>query len=346
MQDKKIKIFLNKYFSETEIALQKYFPFYVLFKSFNVDIVKNVEDADIIFEGTAVGGKSYLKRKDKIIVVVSGEHIFMKRCLFNWVERVVKIFAGNEKKYKIMDRLDSIIPLFIQKIPLSYFFPEYIRFVKTTNTINKHYIIWCNGNLNKNVYNYPLFLADFHDKLQDLVKKKKIIKKERKKFCAFVVSSNSNRERINFFKKLSKYKKVDSYGKVMNNVDQKIFRDWKRNPELFKDYKFVICFENSFVDDFVTEKITNVMLGGAIPIYRGPKRVASYFNTKSFINYDDLKSEDAMIKKVIELDQNREKYLTMQKEPWFKDDKIPKEIKDKEKELVEFYKRIIANLKK
>ncbi len=37
-------------------------------------------------------------------------------------------------------------------------------------------------------------------------------------FCAFVVSNRYSEKRLDFFKKLSEYRKVDSGGKVLNNV--------------------------------------------------------------------------------------------------------------------------------
>ena len=36
-------------------------------------------------------------------------------------------------------------------------------------------------------------------------------------------------------------------------------------------YRFVVAFENDAADGYMTEKIVNAMLAGAIPIYAGPK---------------------------------------------------------------------------
>jgi hypothetical protein len=178
------------------------------------------------------------------------------------------------------------------------------------------------------------------------LRKKDLDISHRKKFCAFIVSSNSGRERVRFFKKLSQYKKVDSYGKVMNNVSiDKLPAHWHNNKNIFKNYKFVICFENSTDKDYITEKITNVMFGGAIPIYRGAPNIGDYFNKKSFINYDDYGSYEKMIEKIIELDNDDYKYLEMLKEPWL----TPKNweiISSMKKKLYLFYNRIISeNLK-
>ena len=193
-----------------------------------------------------------------------------------------------------------------------------------------------------------------------------------------LVCSNSSRERIRFFKKLSKQKKVESYGKVMNNMSNQLLdRDWSCNPEinifskkfyskktnhskqsiqdkssakgwdrisleLFEKYKFVICFENSFENEYITEKLPNVLLSGAIPIYRGAPNIGKYFNTKSFICYEDYGSYEKMMKKIIELDNDDDKYIKMLNEPCFKDNKIPQIIEEKEEELIKFYKKILT----
>jgi hypothetical protein len=177
-----------------------------------------------------------------------------------------------------------------------------------------------------------------------LVKKGKYNNKllDKKKFCAFIVTSNSSRERVKFFKELSKYKKVDSYGKVMNNMGNKIFdTHWDNTIDILKNYKFVISFENNFTKEYICEKVQKAMLAGSIPIYRGAPNIGEYFNTKSFINYDDYGSYDKMIKKIIELDKNDKKYIEMMNVPWFKDNKIPQIFKEKEKELIKFYKKIL-----
>ncbi len=192
-----------------------------------------------------------------------------------------------------------------------------------------------------------MFIQDYFYDLKKLLKKKvpSDLDIKKKKFCAFVVSSNSSRERVKFFKILSKYKKVDSYGKVMNNMGDIIQKkEWKSNSDLFKKYKFVICFENSFAKDYITEKLPNVMFANTIPIYRGAPNIREYFNTNSFINYDDYGSYGEMIKKIIELDNDKKKYRKFLKQPWFKDNKIPKKIKNKEKELIKFYKKILREL--
>ena len=95
-----------------------------------------------------------------------------------------------------------------------------------------------------------------------------------------------------------------------------------KNSEIFKKYKFVICFENSFEENWITEKILNVMVAGAIPIYRGAPNIQEYFNNESFINYEDYRNYDKMIQKIIELDNNSAKYKDLLSVPFLSKENI------------------------
>ncbi|WP_416171499.1 glycosyltransferase family 10 domain-containing protein [Algoriphagus boritolerans] len=72
-----------------------------------------------------------------------------------------------------------------------------------------------------------------------------------KKFCCFLASNERAKERIEFFKKLSQYKQVDSGGIVHNNLGFRVSDKMK----FIKDYKFIVAFENSSYPGYITEKI-------------------------------------------------------------------------------------------
>ena len=171
-------------------------------------------------------------------------------------------------------------------------------------------------------------------------------------------------DRIKFFKKLSKYKKIDSFGCLLKNakIPQELIKKYKYydvsleqalkeensfrvangfllNQELFRDYKFVICFENSYANDYVTEKLPNVMLANSIGIYRGAPNVGEFFNTKSFINYDNYGSYDKMIAKIIELDKDDDKYQKFLEEPFFVNNEMPSRMKTAKADLSNFIKK-------
>jgi alpha(1,3/1,4) fucosyltransferase len=164
--------------------------------------------------------------------------------------------------------------------------------------------------------------------------------KAKKKFCCMLVSNPNATERIEFFHKLSEYKKVDSAGRYLNNIGHSV----ENKRDFIKDYKFVLSFENSCYPGYTTEKLVEPMLVNSIPIYWGDPEVGRDFNTESFVNINDFKSYDEAIKYIIELDNDEEKYLAKASKPWFNNNELSDEYT--EKSLLNFFDFIIKDSKK
>jgi hypothetical protein len=326
-----------------------FYPTKILLENFNLEIVDRKDDADIIV-GLAIrhGYNEYIN--DKKNIIISGENLFFRRNLMSILESILNKIFGN-RKYKIIDFLDKIIPKCISGISFNYFMPGYARLLSDVKRGRRPNIFFVLSNEAqcKNTVSFPGFLQYYYTKMDSLLHKKKISLEGigKRKFCAFIASSNSSRERVDFFKKLSKYKKVDSYGKVMNNMGEiAMGKDWKGNYNLFKKYKFVICFENSFSNDYIMEKLPNVMFANSIPIYRGAPNINEYFNSSSFVNYGDYGSYKLMIKKIKELDNDEKKYIEFISRPWFKNNKMPSTVRYKKYELINFYRGILCSKQK
>jgi hypothetical protein len=186
-------------------------------------------------------------------------------------------------------------------------------------------------------YRLPHYLL--YDGYYDLVNKKIDDSLVNRKFCNFIVSNGNCVERNNFFQKLSKYKKVDSGGRFMNNIGYAISDKRKFQSE----YKFSIAFENNAYRPqwigYTTEKIMEPMTVNSIPIYWGNPKIDLEFNTNSFINWYDFKSEDDMIEYIIELDKNDDKYLEKLRNFWFIDNIIPEN--NKEENIKKFLYKIL-----
>ena len=172
---------------------------------------------------------------------------------------------------------------------------------------------------NPNHKRWPLWVA-WHPERLTIPKDLKSFA-EKNKFCCIVVSNGKAKERIDFFNRLSKYKKVDSGGRFMNNIGGPV----GDKMDFIKDYKFVISFENSVYPGYTTEKLVQPMLVNSIPVYWGNPAVGKDFNTNSFINILDVNSYDAAIEKIIELDKDDEKYMAMASQPWFVNNELPGE---------------------
>ncbi len=82
--------------------------------------------------------------------------------------------------------------------------------------------------------------------------------------------------RTAYVKELMSYIHIDSLGKCLHNTDLPkemqfpIYSDhgasMRNKVNIFKQYKFVLCFENNNVTDYVTEKMPNVLQAGSVPI--------------------------------------------------------------------------------
>jgi len=151
------------------------------------------------------------------------------------------------------------------------------------------------------------------------------IKREKKKFCNFIYSQEVT-GRNAFFKKLSKYRKIDSPGICMNNMlpigshtDSKKSRlsvSWVQEKLNFlKPYKFTIAFENFSKPGWVTEKLTHPLLVNSIPIYFGHPEIKRDFNTKGFLNYHDFNDIKKFIEHIIKVDNNDKLYKQYLEQP-------------------------------
>jgi hypothetical protein len=199
------------------------------------------------------------------------------------------------------------------------------------------------------------------------------ILKQKKYFCNFLYSHKVP-YREEFFRQLSKYKKVNAPGKSMNNmqsIDKNYSGDfWHRKKQFLSEYKFTIAFENYVYPGYQTEKLYDAMQANSMPVYCGDQSINAIFNTKSFINAADYFKTDStatkwlekhsqmdfmdirpqfyhnpihrlkrklraagrslkmnlqfgnlnfgpLIERIIELDQDDNKYLEVLQQPWF-----------------------------
>ncbi len=113
---------------------------------------------------------------------------------------------------------------------------------------------------------------------------------QKKHFCNFLYSYPVT-YREEFFRQLSRYKKVDAPGRSMNNMQNidKIYKGdvWERKRQFLSDYKFTIAFENYVYPGYQTEKLYDAMQADSLPVYCGDPFIGKIFNTVSFINTPD-----------------------------------------------------------
>lgn len=197
-------------------------------------------------------------------------------------------------------------------------------------------------------YRLPDYAA--YEDIRELVKAKDIesIVNAKTRFCEFTYSNPFAQERIRFFKLLSKYKRIDSFGKVLNNTAgvegsaDRMNVDWKKyRRDFLVPYKFSIAFEHESHPGYVTEKILYAMLTNAIPIYWGNSEIGKDFNTKSFVNCHEYKNFDEVVERVIEIDTDDRLYRRYLAEPYYQDNRIPENLL--EENIVKQLDFIISN---
>ena len=74
---------------------------------------------------------------------------------------------------------------------------------------------------------------------------------------------------------ISKFPQIDIYGSNYKFIDDK--------KDALDSYMFHICIENSEVNDYWTEKISDPILALSVPIYLGCPNIESYFNPDAMI---------------------------------------------------------------
>ena len=138
-----------------------------------------------------------------------------------------------------------------------------------------------------------------------------------KKFCCTFISNSNGTIRNSFIDKLEIYNKIDHYGKYKNNQGKQFGGNW-HSEELVKkmsEYKFVIAFENSEDDAYITEKIINPLRANVIPVYWGNRRINDYFNTDRILHLYDINKMDELINQMMEIDKNNNKYFEIINQP-------------------------------
>lgn len=162
----------------------------------------------------------------------------------------------------------------------------------------------------------------------------------RRKFCAMTVSNGNNaaHERENFFHQLSAYKTVDSGGRFLNNIGKPV-----EDKLLFEsEHKFTIAFDN-VENGILQEKIEMAFAAHTVPIYWGTPAVTRIYNENAFVNCHAFDSFADVVKRVREIDNNDELYLSMLREPAFAGE--AKTLAQWEEELSAFLRMIIEQPK-
>lgn len=140
-------------------------------------------------------------------------------------------------------------------------------------------------------------------------------------FCNFLYSNgHAHPMRDRLFYELSKYKRVDSLGMHLNNVDKRGtgFQGHAAESVPIKStYKFSIACENACFPGYTTEKILTSLEAHTVPIYFGNKDISLDVNSSCYINVMDYNNLSEVVQRVREIDNNDMLWCEMVSKPWY-----------------------------
>ena len=134
-------------------------------------------------------------------------------------------------------------------------------------------------------------------------------------FCNFIYSNKySHPRRDELLYVISRYKQVDSLGKHLRN---KTISDpgMAKSFQLKRPYKFSIAAENASFEGYTSEKIWTSLNAHTVPVYFGNPLIETEINPECFINANNI-SDDELIERIKEIDENDELYKSMIMQPW------------------------------
>lgn len=126
---------------------------------------------------------------------------------------------------------------------------------------------------------------------RDLFQETKVAFSLKKDICILIPSSIYRSDPPTYLNELMKYIEIDSYEWPFDGKKQGYYNDWDKNLDLYKQYKFVIAFENACATDYVTEIFYEPLQAGAVPVYLGAPNIEDFMpGNNSFVNVRHFQS--------------------------------------------------------
>ncbi|XP_018353589.1 PREDICTED: alpha-(1,3)-fucosyltransferase C-like isoform X2 [Trachymyrmex septentrionalis] len=129
--------------------------------------------------------------------------------------------------------------------------------------------------------------------------------KGKSKLVSWLVSNcYAKSGRLEYVKELSKHIDVDVYGKCGKfSCYHNCFKD-----VIETDYFFYLSFENSFCDDYVTEKLMNPLRHNVVPVVYGSANYSQFAPPNSYVNALDFESPKELAAYLKYLSQDLQRY--------------------------------------
>jgi len=250
-------------------------------------IVEETEDANICIVGTQHTDNSLL-RENELNIFFSVENFSAGRTHYQHLNTFGRLGNPLIKLYIYNDTIKPDVLV----IPAIY---QRIKYFNKLNDINSKL--------------YYEKAREFYNKMDTPF--------EKKKFCLFISQNMLNPNKMIIVKMLGTMGPIDSLQQLAilnpNLQNSNCFNSYEL-LKTFNQYKFIICFENSKTEGYITEKIFNVFLAKSIPIYDGDPKVDNFIHKGSYLPFDDK-----IMNKVKMLRDNKTLYDAIIDKPKIKD---------------------------
>jgi hypothetical protein len=114
------------------------------------------------------------------------------------------------------------------------------------------------------------------------------------KLCSMFCSHKTMTDEHVYRHKVARYamtKNVDVYGGIVS-APQPHSSLWDTKLDGIKDYMFHIVIENGVTENYFTEKFTDAIAAGAVPVYRGAAKVLELFDPDGIIILEPGREEE------------------------------------------------------
>lgn len=227
-------------------------------------------------------------------------------------KKIPKIHYTGENSGPV-EREDVVLNLGFQYRPDD---KSYIRLPLWMLEIN-----WWNADVEKLQNPKPLPLDAVTRKWSDTMS-------QREKFCAFIVSNPSNETRNRAFCWLNDKKKVDSAGRLYNNIGPELFAGLGggggelKKHEFLKSYKYCFAYENSSAPGYTTEKLLHAKAAGCIPLYWGDSEVEKDFDIRGFLDMRSVTTKEEFYAKIQSVEESTDAWRAVLDIPALSEQKV------------------------
>ena len=170
---------------------------------------------------------------------------------------------------------ENVIGLAFEPPPFLYLTKEFIEYAK--KNIETYYI-------GEKINGLPSLFKSYYGFLWHMTPSIRLFNSEKTKLMSIIISTKQITENQQYRHSivkaiLSSNLPIDIYGhgsKFYKYNDKRLKGSFD-GIEPYFNYKYHICIENFALNDYFSEKITNPLLCGSIPIYLGCKNINNYF---------------------------------------------------------------------